>query len=146
MSSIAKPPNISDYDIPPHLWPEVLRFANDFKMNSEPGFFGGLNKRLHLLYEGKVLIMEHEIYGTYTFQMNPQKNVIFATPKDTRAIEHEESTRVVSKKGLVTYSYSSIQKSPENFVLWGYGDWSVEIEQPKVETVRIETGGVYEKI
>ena len=105
-----------------------------------------LMKRIDLLKAGKILIMNHASYGRYEFTMNPQQNNLFAKAIDASAEAHEKSCRHTTTQGFTVTSNQSIEANPENFLLWGFGDWQVEIEPNKIEYVKVLTLGTYEDI
>ena len=72
--------------------------------------------------------MVHRGYGNYIFSMNPQQNVIYATK--TPKCEYDPNDWV--------------SRHPEQFLLWGYGEWFIEIEMPGTKI--IEVPGKYERI
>lgn len=97
--------------------------------------FKDAEKRLNLISEGQTLIMKHVVFGEFSFKRNPQMNRIICTPLDDNAIRHEASCEVVHTDGTCHTTHQSIVKNPESCILWGYGEWSLEIEPPKPRRV-----------
>lgn len=106
-----------------------------------------VKQKIDFLKEGKTLFINHMCYGKFKVYMNPQHNGIFAEPIDSVAKEHERKCVVKTHEGILYITRDSVVASIEQFIMWGYGDWTVEIE-PKVEGMQLVvlSEGVYERI
>lgn len=109
----------------------------------------GYEKRIDHLKAGRALIMTHEVYGKYRFYLNPQQNCLIAYPIDDRAKANEKK-EIINRADNVVYPHpdriDGRSGNAEKFVLWGHGDWEVELEKPSIRTIVIEEGGKYEKL
>lgn len=106
-----------------------------------------VKQKIDYLKEGKTLFIEHMCYGKFKVSMNPQHNGIFAEPIDSVAKEHEKSCNIKTEKGVCHITHNSVVYGIDKFILWGYGDWTVEIEPAKHEMKQVVVSeGVYERI
>lgn len=103
-----------------------------------------VEEKINLLKAGKVLILDHSVYGKYRVTMNQQQNRIFAEPEDDSAKEYEESCKIRTKDGTCHISLDSVSYRIESFIFWEYGDWYLEVQEPTKKV--IEVGGVYARI
>lgn len=97
----------------------------------------GYEKRIQLLQEGKTLVMSHGVYGKYR---------LFAEPIDELAKKLDDVRIKDEKTKAIHYDPNCVRVKAEAFVLWGHGEWSVELVKPQMRLVEVNDPGEYEKL